>query len=329
MIKLQQLAHALALGRLGTFRRAAQAQHLSQPAFSRSIRSLEDSLGVALFERQGPITRPTAFGEALLRRAQIVLEEVGELQREIRLLQGLEAGCFSVAMGAYAADLSARQALGILAKQYPHLRCGLRLRSWRDVADLVASREVDVGIAEISTAEDDKRLDVESVGQHDVVLYCRRGHPLLQRESISDSDLDAFPLASIRIPPRGAAVLPGMWSLDPESGDLIPHIEVDDVATAQVVVRESDAIGFATPLQFATWLGSGDLAVLPYRRPWLRLDYGFITLRGRMRAPAAERFMAIVREIEAEIAGRNQDLLRRLFSDPNGEMAGTFALDDG
>ncbi|AUB80591.1 helix-turn-helix domain-containing protein [Candidatus Thiodictyon syntrophicum] len=59
MIKLQQLAHALALSRYGTFHRAAKAQHLSQPAFSRSIRALEESLGVALFDRQGAAVTPT------------------------------------------------------------------------------------------------------------------------------------------------------------------------------------------------------------------------------------------------------------------------------
>ncbi len=309
MIQLQQLAHALALSRFGSFRRAAQAEYLSQPALSRSIRRLEDSLGVALFERQGPVSRPTAFGEALMRRAQVILDEVSELQREIDLLQGLQAGSFSVAMGAYVADLSAKRALGALAKEYPRLRCRLRLRSWRDVAELVASREVDLGIAEISTLRDDARFHVEAVGQHQVVLYCRRGHPLLERESLSDSDIDAFPLASIRIPPRGAAMLPGMWYLDAETGDLVPHVEVDDVMTALVVVRESDALGFATPLQIAPWLDTGGLAVLPYFRPWLRLDYGFMTLRGRMLAPAAERFMKIVAEIETEVSTRNRELM--------------------
>ena len=106
MIKLQQLAHALALGRHGNFHRAAAAQHLSQPALSRSIQSLEEGLGVPLFDRQSAAVTPTLYGEALLRRAAVIIEEAEELEREIRLLQGIETGTFTVAMGAYASELS-------------------------------------------------------------------------------------------------------------------------------------------------------------------------------------------------------------------------------
>jgi len=147
MIKLQQLAHALALGRYGNFHRAAQAQHLSQPAFSRSIRSLEEGLGVPLFDRQTTVVTPTLYGEALLKRAEIILAETDELEREIELLQGLEAGSLAVATGAYAAEISASRALGELVRQHPNLRCQIRLSSWRDVAELVSARSVDLGIA--------------------------------------------------------------------------------------------------------------------------------------------------------------------------------------
>lgn len=106
MLKLQQLAHALALSRLGNFHRAAKALHLSQPALSRSIRSLEHSLGVSLFDRHGAQIKPTVYGEALLRRAERMLEQSDELERDIQLLEGLKAGGLAVGMGGFAAELS-------------------------------------------------------------------------------------------------------------------------------------------------------------------------------------------------------------------------------
>lgn len=44
------------------------------------------------------------------------------------------------------------------------------------------------------------------------------------------------------------------------------------------------------------------LVTLQVDAPWLSLDYGFITKRGRTLSPAAKAFMAIVREIESEIS---------------------------
>ena len=135
MIKLQQLAHALALWRYGNFHRAAQAQHLSQPAFSRSIRSLEEGLGVPFFDRQTTVVTPTLYGETLLKRAEIILAETDELEREIELLQGLEAGSLAVATGAYAAEISASRALGELMRQHPDAKI---IAGGSDVRDQVA-----------------------------------------------------------------------------------------------------------------------------------------------------------------------------------------------
>ena len=75
MVTLKQLAHASALKRHGNFHRAAQAESLSQPAFSRSI----ETLGVRLFDRQGATVTPALFGEAVLRRATTIFLETGEL----------------------------------------------------------------------------------------------------------------------------------------------------------------------------------------------------------------------------------------------------------
>ena len=302
----------------GNFHRAAQAQHLSQPAFSRSIRSLEEGLGAPLFDRQTTRVTPTLYGEALLKRAESILAETDELEREIELLQGLEAGHLAVAMGAYAAELSGSQAMGELIQRHPQVRCRLTLSSWREVADRVLARSVDLGVAESSDLTTAEPLRIEPIGQHEMVFYCRCGHSLLERETVAKADLDAFPLASIRIPPRGASLVPGKSDLDAETGDLIPHIEVDDIASARAIILVSDAFGMATPLQIEPWLHNGELCVLPYKAPWLKLDYGFIYLRNRMLSPAAERFMKIVREIETDLTVRNCELIDEIFAGLKG-----------
>jgi DNA-binding transcriptional LysR family regulator len=319
MIKLQQLAHALALRHHGNFHRAAKSQHLSQPAFSRSIQSLEEALGVTLFDRRNTVATPTLYGEALLTRAAAILAETNELEREIRLLQGLDGGCLSLALGVYAAELSAGRAVGELLRRHPNIRCHAKLHHWRDVADQVLARSIDLGVAEISELKTIARLRVELVGQHEVVLFCRWGHPLQQRDDLAKSDLDAYPVATARIPRRGMGLFPGKCQQDAATGGLIPTVEVDDLATARAVVQGSDAFGAATPVQIEPWLRNGELAVLAYRQPWLRLEYGFIYLEHRMLSPAAEVFMALVREIEVEVAARNRELMDSLFGDsPDG-----------
>ena len=312
-ITLKQLLHARALKEHGNFRRAAAAQHLTQPAFSRSIQMLEKSLGVPLFNRHTDGVSPTVYGETLLRRAERVLVETSELQREIQLLRGLEAGKLWVAMGIYSADVCGNRAIAELLRHHPQIRCHIAVTDWPTVTNLVLSRRADIGFAEISEARKDERLQVESTGQHEVVLFCRRGHPLLGARNLSKSDFDPYPLATVRLPPRVAALFPGITAVDEESGALVPSLELDDMDTMRTLVATSDAFGMVAPVQIESFLHRGEFAVLSYREPWMRLDQGLIFLRNRTLSPSAERFLQVVRSLEKDVARRNQALMRHWF----------------
>jgi DNA-binding transcriptional LysR family regulator len=312
MITLKQLRHAMAVAQHCNFHRAAEAENISQPALSRSIRALEELLGVPLFDRQGASVEVTLYGKVLLQRAGNALVETEELQREIQLLKGLETGDLKIAMGVYAADMSAGRAAGELVARHPGICCRLKLASWKDLAALVTTRKVDLGIGEISTLETEPELTVEPVGRHRVILFCRRGHPLAGRARLSADDLSAYPTVAPRLPPRAVGLFPGRTRLDRVTGDLLPSIEVDDLASARLVISTSHAFGVATPVQIEPWLRSGEFEVLAFDAPWLELHYGFIYLRNRMLSPAAEAYMELVRRTEQEVSKRNQALIAKL-----------------
>jgi len=314
MITLKQLRHAMALERHGHFHRAAEAEHISQPALSRSIRALETQLGVTLFDRQGGRVVPTLFGAALLKHAAATLGETDELLREIQLLKGLEAGVLQVAMGVYPAEMSAARAIGELVDRHPGIDCRVRLISWKDVAAFVTARAVDLGIGEISTLENVPELEVEPIGRPRGVLFCRRGHPLANRRQLSNDDLAGIPTAVPRLPPRGIGLFPGKTRIDPETGDLLPTVEVDNLTSARLVVASSDALGMATPVQIEDSLRNGEFRVLDYHRPWMELYYGFIYLRQRMLSPAVKAYMDIVRRIDGEMCEANEALMAEVHA---------------
>ena len=313
-IKFQQLVHALSLAQRGSFREAAEDQHLSQPAFSRSINKLEQTLGVSLFDRSTRGARPTLYGEAMLQRARMIVEQADELQRELHLLQGLDIGSFNVAMALVPAELSASRALGAMVLDYPNLEYGARLSDWDGVANLVLSRDVDIGIGEVSVAEQDDRLRADLVGEHDIVLFHRKGHPLSGKTRVTTSMIDEFNLALLKLPGRLADRFPGKGRIDPGTGFKIPSIEVDDFTIARNIVLESDAVSASMALQIEPWIRSGELEVLPFRAPWFKTRYGFITRRDRLLSPATNVFMDLVRRIELDIAARNRALMDELFA---------------
>jgi DNA-binding transcriptional LysR family regulator len=164
-------------------------------------------------------------------------------------------------------------------------------------------------VAELGPFRNHKDFDVEPFGQHQLVFYCRTGHPLSKLSTITVAELEPYPLAINRVAQRAQGYRPRGHLIDEDTGDLIPHIEVDDLATARAVVSSSDALSAAAPVQIEAMVREGRLHVLPFLAPWLTLDYGFIRRRGRTHAPATERYMDIVRELEVGITRRNKELV--------------------
>ncbi|HEY1918959.1 MAG TPA: LysR family transcriptional regulator [Streptosporangiaceae bacterium] len=93
-MRTEQLEYVAAVARLGSFRRAAEALHISQPALSESVRSLEREIGVDILERGRHGARVSHAGRDLLPRILTVLDSVdrlrqaaGELHDNIRLVR--------------------------------------------------------------------------------------------------------------------------------------------------------------------------------------------------------------------------------------------------
>ena len=93
-MRIEQLEYIAGVARLGSFRRAAEALHISQPALSESVRSLERELGVDLLERGRHGARVSRAGRDLLPRIFAVLDSVdrlrqaaGELHHSARLVR--------------------------------------------------------------------------------------------------------------------------------------------------------------------------------------------------------------------------------------------------
>src|SRR3982751_3299560 len=83
----EQWAVLSAVVELGSYARAAEALHRSQPAVSYAIANLQESLGVKLLEIQGRRAVLTAVGETLLKRARMVLRDLAAVESFAQVLK--------------------------------------------------------------------------------------------------------------------------------------------------------------------------------------------------------------------------------------------------
>jgi DNA-binding transcriptional LysR family regulator len=91
-MELYQVRAFVTVARLGHVTKAADALHVTQPAVTAQVKSLESALGVALFDRSAGRLTLTRAGEQLLPLAEALLAAAGELQGAARRMQGEIAG---------------------------------------------------------------------------------------------------------------------------------------------------------------------------------------------------------------------------------------------
>ncbi len=89
---LRHVRYFQAVADHGSFTRAAQALHVSQPALSQQIKELEARLGAQLLDRSGRRVRPTDLGAAYLDHVRRALHELDEGARAVRDVEDLSTG---------------------------------------------------------------------------------------------------------------------------------------------------------------------------------------------------------------------------------------------
>lgn len=179
----------------GSFTRAAQRVHLSQPAFSALVQSLEDSFGARLFDRTTRRVALTAEGKLLEESARRLLADLEAMVSDFRDHAQHRKGRVTIAA---LPSLAAGWLPGVLAefhRRYPGVEIALMDTLSEQCKSLVRARRADIALATATPGEDD--LASEFLCSDEFHLVCREGHPLARRRNIGLADLAAYPFVHL------------------------------------------------------------------------------------------------------------------------------------
>lgn len=296
MIESRRLRHFLAVFELGSIGQAADKLLLTQPALSKSLRGLEEELGVRLFDRTPVGVVATVFGEALAMHAKAIEAQLRSAEAAIGALRGAAAGHVkvgigpSVAPGLLPAATVALQRLhpgidltvieGLVDDLLPQLRRGqldVVVGSWPRVADADFSTEVIV----VDTLE----------------VFVRAGHPLT---ALGPQPLGALLVWPWALPPATQKWRQQFDALFIEQGLSPPRPTVtsNSASYLKALMRLGDHLSYL-PAQLVG-AGSDGLVALPVDAPRLTPEIS-MTFRERalLRAPVAE-LVQVLRAAGAE-----------------------------
>lgn len=157
---IKHLRYASALAQELNFARAAEKLHLSQPALSRAIQTLEAQLGFLLFDRDKRSVAVTRAGDAFLREARSVLFQMRTLELNMGNLRDGRVGHVAFGAGPSPTNSLLGETLLALREEYPRITLRVDSNNWRYLLQHLRAEEIEFFIADSRGIRDPEYLAV-------------------------------------------------------------------------------------------------------------------------------------------------------------------------
>lgn len=186
-MELHQLRYFVAVAQSGSFTRAAQRCHVSQPALSQQIQKLESELRQPLFHRLGRHVRLTEAGRRLL---DDVLPALRKLEEAVQTLRaGAPTARVRLAVGAIPTigPYVLPDVLPMWTRQFPDAELTIREDVTSNLIAALAEGELDLAL--LALPIEDRRLETWPLVREPLWVALPPDHPLTRRSQVTLEDL--------------------------------------------------------------------------------------------------------------------------------------------
>lgn len=252
----------VACARHGSLGRAAAALDMTQPAMSRMLKRLEDSFGVALFERTTRGIVPTVYGEAVLPYAELVISEIAKAGAVVDQMRGAAQGVVRIGgVGSVVGDLMIAPIVA-MRRKHPDVQFEIVEELEDSLLNSLKRGDVDIAISPEVYLDSDVSLATQATLSDLVSVHARTSHPFHTRDDLTLADLAR-----------------GHWALPPEEttisrewrklfilNDVEPPracIVSRSFQVLRTAVLADDILCWAPPTMMRAEIGAGQIAALP------------------------------------------------------------------
>jgi DNA-binding transcriptional LysR family regulator len=304
-VNLRQLQHFLALTDEGSFARAAEKVHLSQPALSRSIQALEADLDLQLFERQPRGVVLTPAGKQLQERSRRLVLEANALDRDVALIKNHELGEVSFGFGPHPATILMADMMAVLSTRHPLLKLRTEVSDLYRLQHKLLAEELDFFVVEKRALEPAPEWQIRLLSSHRCGWFSRPEHPLFQHESPSLAELRQQRLATV---PLSSAMQHGLRSLlQCQPSEMLEfQVECNSLHILKQLACRSDTVLYAARASVSEELQQGKLRELELADlPGFSMQFALVHLAQRSLAPSAEQAIAALLDCDSRLQDKN------------------------
>jgi LysR family transcriptional activator of glutamate synthase operon len=308
-MELRQLRYLVALAEELHFTRAAEREHVAQPALSQQIRRLEEEVGLALVERTTRHVALTDAGEVLVVRARRMLAELEAAGTELQALRGMDTGHVTIGSMHTMGPIDLSLPLALFHDLHPGVGLTVREQSSEEMAEMLRVDEIDLAFLSVTERVESHGLGLHQLVSEELVVLLPLVHPLSGRAEVRMAELADEQFISFR---AGARLRELLFAAGREAG-FEPRVTLESNESQRIRRLVARGLGVAILPRSDADRPGAEVAVARLVAPSLRRDITLAWREGRRLAPAAAAFLDLARETFADPDADEDSTIERLY----------------
>lgn len=292
-ITLGDITAFVVVARLGSFALAAEELHVTQPALSRRIKKLEDSVGGSLLDRTTRSLAVSRLGQEFLPKAKRLVDDFNRCLDDISEIVKVQRGIVSFSCNMTISDTLLPEILEKFKSSYPDVRIRVHEDSSPQAIEMVLNGQSELALAQFGDGHPD--LEFEPLINDQFVIACHKSHPLAQEQSTTWDAVKNEQFILLRTESGTRKIMQNNLGT-----------RYDELANNNLQVGHfhsqlglaSRGIGIAAiPSLIRLSRKDLELATIPITEPTISRQLGIVTYRGRSLSPAAQKLHTIAASI--------------------------------
>lgn len=294
-VSRSQLRVLVELGHCRHIDCAARRIGVSKTVIYRLLREMEAILGADIFIR-GETFTPTALGNILIRRANLIFAELRVLREEVGQFTGHMAGRIVVGTLPSARNILVPKAVAELSRAYPEIRVSMIDKPYEEMATELDRGNLDIIVGLIRRQGPDSSLRDYVLFQDTMTVLARSGHALLEQDCVTLLDLERAKWVMPRVGAPSRNYFEGLFTRHglPTPRDIV---ETDSLIALRSLLIEDDRLTLTSPFRVALELELGLMRVVRYPIENFSALFGYIVRSGGEMSPCLSAFVQILERL--------------------------------
>ena len=286
---LDDLVAFRTLADLGSFRKAAAAVHLSQPAYSRRIDKLERALGVRLVERTTRRVALTAAGREFERKMRVLLDDLDNALLAIRGDPATRGERVTLACVPSVVPTMVTRVLARYRESHPRVQVVLIDAKAHEVREAVSQGDADFGLSFGDMP--DANLEFLALFDEPFVLACRADHALAACAAVAWAQLGSYAFIALARTSGNRLVLDRALAGSAARPRVVYEVQTGSSALALV----DAGLGVAA-MPASALAGHAQLLGVPLRDPEVRRSVGLVRRRASVLSASAAQLYGLFQQ---------------------------------